>query len=124
MEKFNDILEKIAGLNALELSELVKAMEEKFGISAAMPVGVAVGAGAGEAAAAEEKSAWNVLLKDSGSQKIQVIKVIKEVLGVGLQEAKAIVDSAPKVAKEGLKKDEAEDFKKKLEAAGAIAELQ
>jgi large subunit ribosomal protein L7/L12 len=124
MEKFNDILEKIAGFNALELSELVKAMEEKFGISAAMPVGVAAGAGAGDAAAADEKTAWNVLLKDGGSQKIQVIKVIKEVLGLGLQEAKAIVDGAPKVAKEGLKKDEAEDFKKKLEAAGAIVELQ
>lgn len=124
MEKFNDILEKIAGFNTLELAELVKAMEEKFGISAAMPVGVATGAGAGDAAAADEKTAWNVLLKDGGSQKIQVIKVIKEALGLGLQEAKAIVDSAPKVAKEGMKKDEAEDFKKKLEAAGAIVELQ
>ena len=124
MEKFNDILEKIAGFNALELSELVKAMEEKFGISAAMPVGVAAGAGAGDAAAADEKTAWNVLLKDGGSQKFRVIKVIKEVLGLGLQEAKAIVDGAPKAVKEGLKKDEAEDFKKKLEAAGAIVELQ
>lgn len=124
MEKFNDILEKIAGFNALELAELVKAMEEKFGISAAMPVGVAAAAGVGDGAAADEKSAWNVLLKDGGSQKIQVIKVIKEALGLGLQEAKAIVDSAPKVAKEGLKKDEAEDLKKKLEAAGAIVELQ
>lgn len=124
MEKFNDILEKIAGFNALELAELVKAMEEKFGISAAMPVGVAAGAGAGDAAAADEKTAWNVLLKDGGSQKIQVIKVIKEVLGLGLQEAKAIVDGTPKAVKEGLKKDEAEDFKKKLEAAGAIVELQ
>jgi len=124
MDKFNDILEKIAGFNALELAELVKAMEEKFGISAAMPVGVAAAAGVGDGAAADEKSAWNVLLKDGGSQKIQVIKVIKEALGLGLQEAKAIVDSAPKVAKEGLKKDEAEDLKKKLEAAGAIVELQ
>ena len=124
MEKFNDILEKIASFNALELAELVKAMEEKFGISAAMPVGVATGAGAGDTAATDEKTAWNVLLKDGGSQKIQVIKAIKEVLGLGLQEAKAIVDGAPKVAKEGLKKDEAEDFKKKLEAAGAIVELQ
>lgn len=124
MEKFNDILEKIAGFNALELSELVKAMEEKFQISAAMPMGVAAGAGAGDAVAADEKTTWNVLLKDGGSQKIQVIKVIKEVLGLGLQEAKAIVDGVPKVAKEGLKKDEAEDFKKKLEAAGATVELQ
>lgn len=124
MEKFNDILEKIAGFNALELAELVKAMEEKFGISAAMPVGVAAGAGAGEAAAADEKTAWNVLLKDGGAQKIQVIKVIKEALGLGLQEAKAIVDGAPKAVKEGMKKDEAEDLKKKLEAAGAVVELQ
>ena len=124
MEKFNDILEKIGGFNALELSELVKAMEEKFQISAAMPVGVAGGAGAGDAAAADEKTEWNVLLKDGGSQKIQVIKTIKEVLGLGLQEAKAIVDGAPKVVKEKLKKDEAEDFKKKLEAAGATVELQ
>jgi len=124
MEKFNDILEKIAGLNALELSELVKAMEEKFGISAAMPV-MAAGAGAaGGAEAAEEKTAWNVLLKDGGGQKIQVIKVVKEALNIGLQEAKAIVDGAPKAVKEGLKKDEAEELKKKLEAAGATVELQ
>jgi large subunit ribosomal protein L7/L12 len=124
MEKFNEILEKIASFNALELAELVKAMEEKFGISAAMPVGVAAGAAAGDAGAAEEKSAWNVLLKDGGTQKIQVIKVIKEALGLGLQEAKTIVDGAPKAVKEGLKKDEAEDLKKKLEAAGAVVELQ
>lgn len=124
MEKFNDVLEKIASLNAMELSELVKAMEEKFGISAAMPM-MAAGAGAGaDAAAADEKSAWNVFLKDGGAQKIQVIKVIKEALAIGLQEAKALVDGAPKVAKEGMKKDEAEDLKKKLEAAGATVELQ
>ena len=124
MEKFNDVLEKIASLNAMELSELVKAMEEKFGISAAMPM-MAAGAGAGaDAAAADEKSAWNVFLKDAGAQKIQVIKVIKEALNIGLQEAKALVDGAPKVAKEGMKKDEAEDLKKKLEAAGATVELQ
>ena len=124
MNKFDDVLEKIAGLNALELSELVKAMEEKFGISAAMPVAVA-GAGAGaDAGAADEKSAWNVLLKDAGAQKIQVIKVIKEALAIGLQEAKAIADGAPKAVKEGMKKDEAEELKKKLEAAGAVAELQ
>ena len=124
MEKFNDILEKIAGLNALELSELVKAMEEKFGISAAMPT-MAAGAGAAAGdAGAEEKSAWNVFLKDGGAQKIQVIKVIKEALNVGLQEAKALVDGAPKVVKEGMKKEEATDLKGKLEAAGATAELQ
>ncbi len=124
MEKYNDVLEKIAGLNALELSELVKAMEEKFGISAAMPVATA-GAGATAGGAdIEEKSAWNVFLKESGAQKIQVIKVIKEALGIGLQESKALVDSAPKIVKEGMKKEDAEDLKKKLETAGATVELQ
>ena len=124
MEKFNDLLETIAKLNAMELSELVKAMEEKFGISAAMPM-MAAGAAVAEGGAADdEKSAWDVILKDGGAQKIQVIKVIKEALGIGLQEAKALVDGAPKVAKEGMKKDEAEDLKKKLEAAGATVELQ
>ena len=124
MDKFNDVLEKIAGLNAMELSELVKAMEEKFGISAAMPVAVAGAGAVADAGAADEKSAWNVLLKDAGAQKIQVIKVIKEALNIGLQEAKAIADGAPKAVKEGMKKDEAEELKKKLEAAGAVAELQ
>lgn len=124
MEKYNDILSKIEGLNALELSELVKAMEEKFGISAAMPV-MAAGAGAAAGAeAAEEKTSWNVLLKAGGTQKIQVIKVLREVTGLGLKEAKDLVDAAPKVVKEGLKKEDAEDLKKKLEAAGATAELQ
>lgn len=122
MEKFQDILTKIEGLNALELSELVKAIEEKFGISAAMPVMVAGGAAAG-AEAAEEKTAWKVNLKEGGAQKIQVIKVLREVTGLGLKEAKDMVDGAPKVVKEGLKKEEAEELKKKLEAAGATAEL-
>ena len=124
MEQYKDILDKIASLNALQLSELVKAMEEKFGISAAMPMMAVGAAGGGEAAVAEEKTAWNVLLKNAGSQKIQVIKVIKEITGLGLQESKAIADSAPKVVKEGLKKEEAEEVKKKLEAAGAVVELQ
>mgnify|MGYP001589678161 CR=1 FL=1 len=122
MDKFQDILSKIEGLNALELSELVKAMEVKFGISAAMPVAVAGGAVAAEAA--EEKTSWKVLLKEGGNQKIQVIKVLREVTGLGLQEAKALVDAAPKVVKEGLKKEDAEDLKKKLETAGAVVELQ
>ena|SRR3989344_1533827 len=124
MEKYKELLDKVAGLNALELSELVKAMEEKFGISAAMPVMAGGGAAAGAGDAAEEKTAWNVLLKDGGGQKIQVIKVIKEALNIGLQEAKAIVDGAPKAVKEGMKKDEAEELKKKLETAGAVVELQ
>lgn len=123
MEQYKELLDKIASLNALQLSELVKAMEEKFGISAAMPM-MAAGAASADTGASEEKTAWNVLLKDGGGQKIQVIKVIKEALNIGLQEAKAIVDGAPKAVKEGLKKDEAEELKKKLETAGAVVELQ
>ena len=123
MEKYKELLDKIADMKVTELGELVKAMEEKFGVSAAMPVMAAVaGAGAGEAA--EEKTAFNVLLKDGGSQKIQVIKVLREALGLGLKEAKDLTDAAPKVVKEGLKKEEAEELKKKLMDAGATAELQ
>ena len=123
MEKYQDLLTKIESMTALELGELVKAMEEKFGVSAAMPVAAADSAAAG-GEAMEEKTAWNVLLKEAGGQKIQVIKAIKEITGLGLQEAKGIVDSVPKVVKEGLKKEEAEEMKKKLEAAGAVVELQ
>ena len=122
MEKYNDLLTKIESMTALELSELVKAMEEKFGVSAAMPVAASVSAEA--SADKEEKTAWNVLLKAAGGQKIQVIKAIKEITGLGLQEAKGIVDGVPKVVKEGLKKEEAEEIKKKLETAGAVVELQ
>ena len=122
MEKYQDLINKISELKVSELSELVKALEEKFGVSAAMPVAVG---GAKEAGAeAEEKTAWKVLLKDGGSQKIQVIKVLREATGLGLKESKDLVDAAPKVVKEGLKKEEAEDLKKKLEGAGAVAELQ
>jgi len=125
MEKYQDILEKIEKLNALELSELVKALEEKFGISAAMPAAAAAAPlGGAETAGDDEKTSWNILLKEVGGQKIAVIKAVKEVTGLGLQEAKALVDAAPKVVKEGLKKEEAEEVKKKLEAAGAIVELQ
>ena len=123
MEKYKELLDKIGEMKVTELAELVKAMEEKFGVSAAMPVIAAGAAGAG-AAEAEEKTSWNVLLKAGGGQKIQVIKVLREALGLGLTEAKAVVDAAPKVAKEGMKKEEAEELKKKLEAAGATAELQ
>ena len=122
MEKYQDLLSKIESMKAIVLTELVKAMEEKFGISAAMPV-MATGAGASEAIV-EEKTTWNVLLKEAGGQKIQVIKTVKEATGLGLQESKAIVDAAPKVVKEGLKKEEAEELKKKLETAGAVVELQ
>ena len=123
MEKHQDLLSKIESMTVLELSELVKAIEEKFGVSAAMPT-LATAASGAEAAEAEEKTSWNVLLKEAGGQKIQVIKAVKEITGLGLQEAKGIVDAAPKVVKEGLKKEEAEELKKKLEAAGAIVELQ
>lgn len=123
MEKYKDLLDKIGEMKVVELAEFVKAMEEKFGISAAMPV-MAAGAGAAAGGEAEEKTAWKVMLKDGGSQKIQVIKVLREATGLGLKEAKDMTDAAPKVVKEGLKKDEAEDLKKKLEAAGATVELQ
>ena len=123
MEKYKDLLDKIGEMKVTELAELVKAMEEKFGVSAAMPVMAAGGAAAG-AGEAEEKTSWGVLLKDAGGQKIQVIKVLREATGLGLKEAKDLTDAAPKVVKEGLKKEDAEDLKKKLEGAGATAELQ
>ncbi|HTY40192.1 MAG TPA: 50S ribosomal protein L7/L12 [Candidatus Paceibacterota bacterium] len=119
--KYDSLIAEIEKLSAIELSELVKALEEKFGISAAMPVAAA---GAGAAAAVEEKTAWNVFLKSAGEQKINVIKVIREATGLGLKEAKDVADAAPKMVKEGLKKEEAEELKKKLETAGAVAELQ
>lgn len=121
MEKYKELMDKIGALSVVELAELVHAMEEKFGVSAAAPV-AAVGAGAGAAVA--EKTAFNVLLKATGDQKINVIKVVKEATGLGLKEAKDIVDGAPKVVKENLKKEEAEELKKKLEAVGATVELQ
>ena len=122
MEKYQDLINKIGELKTVELAELVKAMEEKFGVSAAMPA-AAMGGGAG-GAEAEEKTAWDVLLKEGGAQKIQVIKVLREATGLGLKEAKDLVDGAPKVVKAGMKKEEAEDLKKKLEAAGATVELK
>ena len=123
MDKFEDIITKISELKVAELADLVKKMEEKFGVSAAMPMAAGVGSAAG-GAAEEEKNAWGGVVKDGGAQKIQVIKVIKEVTGVGLQEAKAVVDGVPKAVKSGLKKEEAEELKKKLEAAGAVVELK
>ncbi|MFH0806782.1 MAG: 50S ribosomal protein L7/L12 [Candidatus Brennerbacteria bacterium] len=120
MEKYNDIIEKVEKLTVMELSELVKALEEKFGVSAAA---MAVAGGGSGTEAAEEKTAWTVVLKAAGDLKINVIKAVKEATGLGLKEAKDIVDSAPKPVKEGMKKDEAEELKKKLEAAGATVEL-
>ena len=120
MEKFQDIISKVESLSVLELSELVKALEEKFGVSAAAPP---AGGGVAGGGAAEEKTAWSVVLKASGDQKINVIKAVKEATGLGLKEAKDIVDGAPKAVKEGLKKEDAEELKKKLEAVGATVEL-
>lgn len=122
MDKYKDIIEKIEKLTTVELAELVKALEEKFGVSAAAMAVGAAGGGAG--GAAEEKTSFNVVLKAAGDQKINVIKVVKEITGLGLQEAKALVDGAPKAVKEGVKKEDAEEMKKKLEAAGATVELQ
>ena len=120
-EKFNDLISKIESLTALELADLIKALEEKFGVTAAMPM--AAGA-AGGAAGGEEKTSFNVFLKSACEQKINVIKVVKEATGLGLKEAKDLVDAAPKAVKEGLKKDEADELKKKLEEVGAVVELQ
>src|SRR3989338_5850287 len=120
MDKLQDIISKVETLTVVELAELIKVMEEKFGVSAAMPM-AAGGAGAGGAG---EKTAWDVLLKAAGDQKINVIKAVREITGLGLKEAKDIVDAAPKVVKEGVKKEEAEEFKQKLEGKDATVELQ
>ncbi len=124
-EKFKKIVEAVESLSVLELAELVKVLEKKFGVSAAAPVAMAV-AGASEEAGAEkeEKTSFNVELKATGDQKINVIKVVREVTGLGLKEAKDLVDAAPKVVKEGAKKEEAEEIKQKLEAAGATVEIK
>lgn len=119
------ILDEVKKLNVLELANLVKAMEEEFGVSAAAPVAVAAAAPAGgDAGAAAEKDSFDVELTASGSQKIATIKVVREVTGLGLKEAKDLVDGAPKVIKEGVKKEEAEEIKKKLEEAGATVTLK
>ncbi len=119
-----EILEAISSMSVLELSELVKAIEEKFGVSAAAPVAVAAAAAPAAGEAAEEKSEFDVILKDAGSQKIQVIKVVREITGLGLKDAKALVDGAPKEVKTGVAKAEAEEMKKKFEAVGATIELK
>jgi len=121
-KNFDEIIEKIEKLTALELSELVKALEEKFGVSASMPM--AAGGAVNGGAPAEEKTSFDVILKAVGDQKINVIKAIKEAAGIGLKEAKDLVDSAPKPVKQGLKKPEADELKAKLEAVGATVELQ
>ncbi len=120
--KFEQFLKDIEGASVLELNELVKAIEEKFGVSAAA-VAAAPAAG-GAAAEAEGKSAYSVVLADAGAQKIAVMKVVKEALGLGLKEAKDLVDAAPKEIKANVPKEEAEKLKKELEAAGAKVELK
>ena len=118
------ILDAIKEMNVLDLAELVKEIEETFGVSAAAPVAVAAAPAAGDAgAAAEEKTEFDVVLKAAGAEKIKVIKVVREVTGLGLKEAKEMVDSAPKVIKEAAAKAEAEDIKTKLEAEGAKVTL-
>src|SRR5487761_1987423 len=120
MANFDDLLTKIESLTVVELAELVKKLEEKFGISAAAPM--AAGGGAG-AAAAEEKTSFNVVLKSGGASKLNVIKVVREVTTLGLKEAKDLVDGAPKTIKENVKKEEAEEIKKKIAEAGGEAEI-
>ena len=118
------IIEAIESMTVLELSELVKALEEKFGVSAAAPVAVAAAPAAGGAAAAEEKTEFDVVLAGAGSSKINVIKVVREATGLGLKEAKEIVDGAPKAVKEKISKADADALKAKLEEAGASVELK
>ena len=120
-EKITAMIEEIKGLTVLELSELVHALEEEFGVSAAAMAAPAAGAAA---PAAEEKTEFDVVLAEVGAEKIKVIKAVREITGLGLADAKAVVEAAPKAIKEGVSKDEAEDLKKKLEEAGAKVELK
>jgi large subunit ribosomal protein L7/L12 len=124
----DDILEAISGMTVLELSDLVKAVEDKFGVTAAAPVAVAAapaaGGGDGAAAATEEKTEFDAVLTDVGANKILVIKAVRELTGLGLKEAKDLVDAAPKPVKEGVTKEEAEQVKEKLAEAGATVEVK
>jgi len=123
---FDELVEKIEGMTVLELAEFIKALEEKLGVSVkdlAMPVASGAPQGGAAVPAEVEKTSFNVVLKEIGASKIQVIKVVKDVTGKGLTEAKDIVEKAPIVVKEGVKKEEAEELKKKLEAAGAVVSL-
>ena len=123
MADLNAILDSIKELKLLEVAELVKMMEEEFGVSAAAPVMVA-GAAGGEGAAAEEKTECDVVLAEAGASKLNVIKVVRAITGLGLKEAKALVDEAPKTLKEAVSKDEADKMKAELEEAGAKVELK
>jgi large subunit ribosomal protein L7/L12 len=122
-EKSTQILELVKGLTILELADLVKALEEEFGVSAA-PVAVAAAPGAAAAPAAEEKTEFDVILKDAGASKLNVIKVVKDVCGLGLKDAKDLVESAPKAIKEGISKEEADKLAADLKAAGAEVEVK
>jgi len=123
MDEIKNIVEEIKTLSVMELADLVHAIEEEFGVSAAAPVAVAAAPGAG-APAAEEKTEFDVILTEAGASKINVIKVVKEITGLGLKEAKELVDNAPKAVKEGASKEEAEEIKTKLTEAGATVELK
>jgi len=118
------IVDELSGLSVLEAAELSKMLEEKWGVSAAAPVAVAAAGAAGAAAPAEEKTAFDVILASAGAQKINVIKVVRELTGLGLKEAKDLVEGAPKPVKTGVAKDEAETMKKKLTEAGATVEVK
>jgi large subunit ribosomal protein L7/L12 len=125
MADLQKIVDELSGLTVLEAAELAKLLEEKWGVSAAAPVAMmAAGAGAAPAAAAEEKTEFNVILASAGAQKINVIKEVRAITGLGLKEAKDLVEGAPKPVKEGVNKDEAEKIKKQLEGAGATVELK
>ena len=124
MEKFADLIKQIETMSVADLHALVKALEEKFGVSAAAVAVAGNGGGAAGAPAAEEKDAFTVILASAGEQKIAVMKVVKEALGLGLKDAKDLVDAAPSTLKEGMKKAEADDLKKKVEEAGGKVELK
>ena len=120
----DDILETISKMTVMEIVDLISAMEEKFGVSAAAAVAVAAGPAAGGAAAAEEKTEFAVILKAAGEKKVEVIKVVRAITSLGLKEAKDLVEGAPQTVKEGVSKDDAAKFKKDLEAAGATVEVK
>ena len=126
-EKVEQLIEQVKELTVLELSEVVKALEEEFGVSAAAPAAVAAApaaGGAAPAAAAEEKTDFDVILTEAGQEKVKVIKVVKDITGLGLKDAKALVDGTPKAVKEGASKEEADEIKAKLEEVGATVEVK
>lgn len=123
-DKIMNLIEEVKGLTVLELSELVHALEDEFGVSAAAPVAVAAAPAAGAAPAAEEKTEFDVILASAGAEKIKVIKVVREITGLGLKEAKEVVDNAPKAVKEGVSKEDAESIKAKLTEVGATVEVK